>query len=168
MEKPLTVGRLSEQTGLSRKSIRYYEQEKLIPKAARSLTGYRLYRPEVLERLRFIQKAKTIGFALADIRRILELTDKGKPCCDNVVAWSDRKLGELEEQIKFLSSLRKRLLHYRKQWELEARSPAMPQTEICRLIQKVDLLDAQANTEHKGGSRLGGKAERTLNQVKNT
>lgn len=144
MEKPLTVGRVAELTGLSRKSIRYYEQERLIPRPSRSPSGYRLYDPKILERLKFIQKAKAIGFALDDIRRILELTDRGKPCCDNVYQWSEKKVGELEEQIKFLSGLRKKLLHYRRQWQQELQASAMPESEICRLIESVEIPEVKS------------------------
>lgn len=137
--KPLTVGQLAKQTGLSAKSIRYYEQEKLIPKAGRSPSGYRLYNPKVIERLRFIQKAKAIGFHLDDIRRILELTDRGKPCCERVFEWSERRLHELDEQIRFLSELKKRIVHYQSQWQLQKQAPTMPEAEICKLIDRVEL-----------------------------
>ena len=137
--KSLTVGRLAELTGLSRKSIRYYEQEKLIPKAARSPSGYRLYDPKVIERLAFIQKAKAIGFHLNDIRRILELTDRGKPCCDKVFEWSDKRLQELDEQIKFLTELRKKIVHYQQRWKLQTQAPTMPEAEICKLIATVEV-----------------------------
>jgi len=137
--KPLTVGRLAERTGLSRKAIRYYEKEKLIPKAARSASGYRLYNPKVIDRLGFIQKAKAIGFHLDDIRRILELTDRGKPCCERVFEWSDKRLQELDEQIRFLTELRKKIVHYRQRWKLQSQPPTMPEGEICKLIATVEV-----------------------------
>lgn len=144
--KPLTVGRLAKQTGLSSKAIRYYEQEKLIPKAARSTWGYRLYDPNVIERLMFIRKAKAVGFHLEDIRRILALSDRGRPCCDQVYEWSERRLHELDEKIKFLSELKKRIIHYRKQWELQPQpqSHAMPEDKICKLIAKVELPETKS------------------------
>lgn len=143
MEKLFTVGRLAKKTGLSAKSIRYYEQEKLIPKAVRSQSGYRLYSPKIIERLQFIQKAKSIGFALDDIRRILELTDRKKPCCDKVFEWSERRLQELDEQIKFLGNLKEKLVHYRKQWKERTTSQTIPESEICKLIDKVELSEAK-------------------------
>lgn len=139
MDKALTVGRLAEATGLSRKAIRYYEQEKLIPKSSRSPSGYRHYNPAVIERLRFIQKAKAIGFHLDDIRRILELTDRGKPCCNQVFEWSEKRLNELDEQIKFLSELRKKIITYRAQWQNQKQATSVPEAEVCGLIAKVEL-----------------------------
>lgn len=139
MEKQLTVGKLAKSIGLSAKSIRYYEKEKLIPRAARSTAGYRLYGPDVVARLRFIQKAKAIGFSLDDIRRILQLTDKGKPCCEQVFAWSDRKIRELDEQIKFLTGLKKKVQHYQRRWQQERQASRFPEADICGLIEEVEL-----------------------------
>lgn len=143
--KQLTVGRLAKLTGLSAKSIRYYEQEKLIPKASRSSAGYRLYSPTIIKRLKFIQKAKAIGFSLDDVRRILDLFDRGRPCCDKVFEWSERRLRELDEQIQFLSSLKARLMRYRREWEVEGKGRArVPEAEICGLIEKVELPEVRS------------------------
>lgn len=139
-----TIGSLATLTGLSAKSIRYYEQEKLIPKARRSHSGYRIYDETIIERLRFIQKAKAIGFHLDDIRRILDLTDKGKPCCAKVQEWSTKRLHELDEQIKFISNLRDRLAHYQEEWKSELkRKSKFPESEICELIQGVKLPEVE-------------------------
>lgn len=138
-EKQFTIGQLAEKTGLSRKSIRYYEKEKLIPKAERSRADYRLYEADVIERLRFIQKAKTIGFSLDEIRQILTLSLRGKSCCDRVYAWSEHKLAELDEQIRFLQALRGRLQQHRDKWKRQTKSRAVPEAEICGLIESVAL-----------------------------
>lgn len=149
MEKSFTVGDVAEATGLSRKSIRYYEEEKLIPKALRSASGYRLYDEGVLERLKFIQKAKEIGFSLEDIKGILELSDKGKPCCDRVFIWSEKKLRDLDEQMNFLMGLRKKILHYQKKWKGQADDPGMPEPEICQLISGVEIEKSPKNKTKK-------------------
>jgi MerR family transcriptional regulator, copper efflux regulator len=138
-EKPLTIGQLAELTGLSRKSIRYYEKEGLIPEAERSLSDYRLYDSAIVTRLRFIQKAKTIGFTLEEVRRILELTDQGKPCCDEVYAWSEQKLADLDEQIRFLQGLRAKLLEYQSRWKRQSKTGTVPEADICGLIESVEL-----------------------------
>jgi DNA-binding transcriptional MerR regulator len=135
----LTVGKIAEATGLSRKSIRYYESERLIPKAERSAVGYRLYPPEVLTRLKFIQKAKAIGFSLEDIRGILELSERGRPCCNQVVVWSDKRLSELDEQIKFLQQLRGKISEYQEKWKTKGTSKKVPESEICALIESIEI-----------------------------
>jgi len=138
-EEQLTVGQLAKVTKLSRKSIRYYEQEKLIPKANRSVAGYRLYPPTVIDRLKFIQKAKSIGFHLDEIRQILQLPKRGKPCCDRVYAWSEKRLAALDEQIRFLQELRERLVSYQKKWKRTKETVSVSEAEICALIESVSL-----------------------------
>jgi len=148
MDEFLTVGEIAQKSGLSRKSIRYYEAEKLIPKARRSHSGYRLYTPDVLERLRFIQKAKAIGFSLSDIRTVLQLADRGRPCCSHVLNWSEVKLAELDEQIRFLTELRNRLSHYQKLWK-KTPEANLSDAEICSLIEQIPLLDQSARKNKK-------------------
>ncbi|VAX19494.1 hypothetical protein MNBD_NITROSPINAE04-2459 [hydrothermal vent metagenome] len=139
MKKALTVGQLSDLTGLSRKSIRYYEQEKLIPTADRSISGYRLFPPKVAQRLSFIKKAKAIGFSLDEIRGILELSQKGQPCCDKVFAWTEDKITRIDEQIIFLKGLRSRITHYQKKWRKGGKRAVPPESEICELIESIEL-----------------------------
>jgi MerR family copper efflux transcriptional regulator len=135
----LSVGKIAEATGLSKKSIRYYEAEGLIPKAERSAVGYRLYPPEVLTRLNFIQKAKAIGFSLDDIRGVLDLSKRGQPCCNQVVVWSDKRLSELDEQIKFLQQLRTKISEYQKKWKTKGSPKTVPESEICALIESIEI-----------------------------
>ena len=141
MEKQLTVGRLGKLTGLSAKSIRYYEREKLIPKANRSPAGYRLYPPTIMSRLKFIQKAKSIGFSLDEIRKMLELTRNGRSCCDQVYNWSEKRLAALDDQILFLQNLRSRLMEFRRDWKEKRHGVAVSDAEICALIENFDLND---------------------------
>jgi len=141
MEKQLTVGRLGKLTGLSAKSIRYYEREKLIPKANRSPAGYRLYPPTIMSRLKFIQKAKSIGFSLDEIRKMLELTRSGRSCCDQVYSWSEKRLAALDDQILFLQNLRSRLMEFRRDWKEKRHGVAVSDAEICALIENFDVND---------------------------
>lgn len=136
MGELMTIGKIAEITGLSRKSIRYYEDEGLIGKAERSAVGYRLYSESVLTRLRFIQKAKAIGFSLEDIRGILELSRRGRPCCEQVVNWSEKKISELDEQIKFLIQLRSKISEYQVKWK--GKGGRVSEAEICGLIESIE------------------------------
>ncbi len=71
----ITIGKLSELTGLNRETLRFYEQKKLIPKPARTKSGYRLYPPEAMRRIRFIQYAKKLGFSLKQIKALETMKD---------------------------------------------------------------------------------------------
>src|SRR5437879_4439940 len=71
--KPLTIGRLSQESGVNLETVRFYERRGLLPKPPRSASGYRLYPAEALRRLRFIHRAKELGFSLTEIKELLSL-----------------------------------------------------------------------------------------------
>ncbi len=64
----MTIGMVSKLAGLSTSCLRFYEGEGLIT-AARSRNGYRIYPPQTIDRLRFIESAKKLGFTLEEIRQ---------------------------------------------------------------------------------------------------
>lgn len=69
----MNIGEASKETGLSVKMIRYYEGIGLIPPAPRTLSGYRVYRWRDLGTLRFIRKARDLGFLVEHIQRLIHL-----------------------------------------------------------------------------------------------
>ena len=73
----MNIGQASKASGVSAKMIRYYEEEGLIPPAARTASGYRAYTDKDVQRLRFIRRARDLGFQMDGIRELLAL-------------WSDR------------------------------------------------------------------------------
>jgi MerR family mercuric resistance operon transcriptional regulator len=79
----LAIGPLSRRTGCNIETIRYYERVGLLPVAARSAGGYRLYGTEHLKRLTFIRRARALGFSIDEIRTLLKLADERKrPCAE--------------------------------------------------------------------------------------
>ncbi|MPZ50058.1 MAG: MerR family transcriptional regulator [Dehalococcoidia bacterium] len=70
--KELTIGRAARQTGLTPKTIRFYEDEGLLPAARRSESGYRLYTEADLTRLRLIQRLRLIDLSLPDVRTLVQ------------------------------------------------------------------------------------------------
>jgi DNA-binding transcriptional MerR regulator len=66
----LAIGELARQTGLSQSAIRYYEAEGLLQKPQRS-SGWRMYPPDAVDRVRVIQMARALGFTLAEVRTLL-------------------------------------------------------------------------------------------------
>src|SRR5215203_4073941 len=107
-DRQFKIGDLARITGLSIKTIRYYERRGLLEPAARSEAGYRLYGPEEVARLQFVQRAKLLGLTLEEIRELVELAarcNEGEimPHLEDVL---DAKLGETERKIKELSAFR--------------------------------------------------------------
>lgn len=73
----LTIGRLAEQAGVGIDTVRYYERAGLLPAPPRRASGYRAYPADSVARLRFIRRAKDLGFTLTEIGELLELSGRG-------------------------------------------------------------------------------------------
>jgi len=99
MEHRFTIGELADAAGVPTTTVRFYERRGLITPDGRSAANYRVYRQAALARLRFIVAAKTAGFALSDIKRLLELQDADSPPCDEVQAMIGARLDRVTDQI---------------------------------------------------------------------
>ncbi|MBD8524390.1 heavy metal-responsive transcriptional regulator [Pseudomarimonas arenosa] len=71
----LSIGQLAQRAGVAIDTVRYYERNSLLAPAGRLASGYRRYGAIELKRLRFIRRAKALGFSLEDIRGLLTLSD---------------------------------------------------------------------------------------------
>lgn len=105
----LTIGQLAKRSGVSVETVRYYEREALIAKPQRSAAGYRQYAPEVVRRLRFIQRAKELGFTLKEILELLSLRTRPGVCCADVRAQARLKISDIEARIASLQQMQRAL-----------------------------------------------------------
>ncbi len=108
--KPLTRGRLSQLAGVGVETIRFYEQQSLLAKPARSASGYRQYGEDVVARLQFIQRAKELGFTLNEIKELLSLRVDPDTSCEDVRARAEAKIADIEGKIKTLQRMKKALV----------------------------------------------------------
>lgn len=91
----LTIGKVAKQAGVGIDTVRFYEREGLLPEARRAESGYRLYSLDDVDRLRFIRRAKTLGFSLEEIAELLRL-NAAKGSRSDVKRLAQRRLaGEL-------------------------------------------------------------------------
>ena len=104
------IGQLARATGFTEKTLRYYDEIGLLKPAGRSASGYRLYRDDASERLRFIRTAQDLGLSLSDIHNILEISDGGRVPCHHVLGVVKRDLGKIDLQLRRLRELRRALL----------------------------------------------------------
>lgn len=130
----LRIGKLAQASGVSAKTIRFYEEVELLPPAQRAENSYRLYGNDDVQRLRFIRNARNLDFSLDDLREILALRDQGEAPCRYVMQLLEEKSVEIEERIRQLRALQEELQ------QLLARADSLPDDDIemkecvCHLI----------------------------------
>lgn len=101
----MNIGQASKASGVSAKMIRYYEQTGLIPKADRKDSGYRDYSPSDVHMLRFIRRARDLGFSVAEINDLLSLwRDKARQSAD-VKRIAQAHIAQLQERIENLNQM---------------------------------------------------------------
>jgi len=135
LEHLLKIGEVAHASGLSVKTIRYYEDIGLLsPTVERSETGYRLFNHQVLTRLAFIKQAQALGLSLTEISDILQVHDQGQLPCGEIKQHLQEKVSVLSQQIEALESLRTKLQKLLLDWQEHPSSHLAAQT-ICPNIQ---------------------------------
>jgi MerR family transcriptional regulator, copper efflux regulator len=102
----MNIGQAASETGVTAKMIRYYESIGLIRESARSGAGYRIYGADELDALRFIKRARTLGFSLDQIRELLSLWQNDARASADVKAIALAHVAELNTRIAELSAMR--------------------------------------------------------------
>ncbi len=131
MRDGLRIGELAARFGLNPKTIRYYEEIGLLPRADRSDSGYRLYDERDAERLGFIRRAKTLGLSLDEIRDILSVQAEGSPPCDQVLDLLDLKISAIDQRMAELQAFRADLATLRVAWTDENKRVQRGTTSAC-------------------------------------
>ncbi|MEE7491871.1 Cu(I)-responsive transcriptional regulator [Methylobacterium oryzae] len=108
---PLTIGEASRRTGVSAKMIRWYEATGLLPPATRSEAGYRHYGEADLHTLRFIRRARDLGFSVGAIADLLALwRDRARPSA-GVKAIAQDQIADLRRRIAEMEGMARTLEH---------------------------------------------------------
>ncbi len=135
MNNGMKIGELAKATGLTTKTIRYYELHRLLDDPERTESGYRMYGEADVERLEFVKKAKRLGLSLEEIREILILHEESQAPCVHVLALLDRKLEHVEDIIRELEEFRRELMRLRV--ESQVRLEQLPEeARICGIIER--------------------------------
>lgn len=142
----MKIGELAKRVGVNIQTVRFYERRGLLPKPTRKESGYRIYGPKDLHRLRFIRHAKTLGFSLKEIATILQMRAKGKCPCGQVTRIGEEHLRDLGQQIERLRRFQAELSSAVKTWKRlgEQRVSA---DAICALIERT--MDGTGKEERK-------------------
>ncbi|MDX1920061.1 MAG: MerR family DNA-binding transcriptional regulator [Candidatus Caenarcaniphilales bacterium] len=138
---PITIGELSELTGITKPTLRYYEKISLIASSSRTEGNYRLFEKEItLKKLDFIKKAQSLNFTLEEIKSLLDLSYPSTPCNEarNLL---EKKITIVEQEIKALQSKRDFMHAIKSKWELipDCSSHNVDDSPhpICELIDKI-------------------------------
>lgn len=108
LQKPLSIGATARSTGLPERTIRYYESIGLVA-PARGANRYRKFGERELRRLRFVAKARSLGFSVDDCRALLALQDNPARASANVRALATERVAQLDGKISLLRQMRKEL-----------------------------------------------------------
>ncbi len=107
----MQIGRVAEHSGVPAKTIRYYEEIGLISKPERTPSGYREYDDRDVEVLRFVSRARGLGFSIKGVKNLLTLyNDRGRASAD-VKNIALEHVDEIERKMAELDSIRRTLLH---------------------------------------------------------
>jgi DNA-binding transcriptional MerR regulator len=104
-QSELQIGEVAASAGVSVDTVRFYERKRLLPHAARSAGGFRLFPAEIIKRIRFIKQAQDIGLSLDEIKELLQ-TGGGANECRGVRDLLRAKLTELNERMKAMKEFR--------------------------------------------------------------
>lgn len=130
----LTVAALARRSGVSAGAVRFYVRKNLLRAARNPSNGYRLFSADDVARVRFIRKAQSLGFTVAEIGEIFGAADRGQSPCPRVRAIVEQRLAENRARLGALARLQERLERATAHWQSQPdRAPAGP--VICHLIE---------------------------------
>ena len=133
----MNIGSVARESGVPAKTIRYYESIGLIPPALRTGNGYREYASTDVMTLRFISRARSLGFSVKDVGNLLTLWGDRERASADVKALALRHIADVERRIAELEEIRGTLLHL---------------TRSCHGDERPDcpILEGQAKGQAKG------------------
>ena len=99
----MRIGEAAGRAGVPAKTIRFWEDQRLLPEPARTAVGYRDYDPAIVERLAFIRHAQASGLTLEHIRQVLDIRDSGQPPCVHVAGLIAQRVAEVEGRLAELA-----------------------------------------------------------------
>lgn len=135
----LTTSEVAAQAGVNIETVRYYERRGLLPEPPRRASGYRQYEPEHVARIRFIKRAKELGFTLAEIADLLSMRAAPHASTAPVRQHTRAKIREIDQKIEDLQRIRATLV---------ALMDACDETLTTRECPILHALEASADPVH--------------------
>ncbi len=129
---PLTIGQVAERSGVGLETVRFYERKGLVEEPPRTDSGYRQYPEDVVARIRFIRRAKELGFKLSEISGLLSLRVDPDTTCPDVRKQTELKIADVEEKIRALQKIKTALK------KLAASCVGTGPTSECPILEALD------------------------------
>lgn len=130
--RALTIGQVAKNAGVGVETVRFYERQGLVPQPPRKASGYRQYPEDVVTRLRFIHRAKQLGFSLKEIKELLALRLEPTTTCAEVKDRTTTKIADIEAKIETLQRMKKALVQLTK--SCSGRGP----TSECPILEALE------------------------------
>ena len=105
----LSVGQLAKRCGVNAQTVHFYEREGLLPKPPRTAGGYRAFPSDAVARVCFIKQAQAVGFALDEVRELLELRNHPETACPQVQRRAEDKIADVAAKVRDLQTIRREL-----------------------------------------------------------
>lgn len=107
----MNIGEAAKASGINAKLIRHYESIGIIPKASRSESGYRIYSDSDIHTLKFVKRARGLGFSMKEIKKLVSLWRNRSRASADVKALAQAHVNVLDLKIKELEGMRDTLRH---------------------------------------------------------
>lgn len=147
-ERALRIGAVARRAGVGVETIRFYERQGLLDLPARRASGYREYPENVVARVRFVRRARDLGFSLPEISELLNLSQRSEDSCSEVAARIDHKITQVRRKAGALQAILGALEEMRDQ--CGSHQPDLPCPFLAALEAREDLMaltDGEAEPE---------------------
>jgi len=143
----MKIGQVARASGVGVETVRYYERAGLIEAPPRRPSGYRCYPADTVARIRFVRRAKDLGFSLGEIGELLHLRVDPDCTCATIRQRAQAKIADVEGRIGELETMRDALLQITRQCEGDGPVSECP------------ILDAIAGDDSLGAQPPGAEGD---------
>lgn len=130
--KHFTIGQVAKRAGVGVETVRFYEREGLLEEPERRPSGYRQFDATIVDRLRFIRRAKELGFTLKEIKELLSLKLDPSTTCADVKGRAEAKIADIEARITSLGRMKRALV------KLAKACSGKKNTSACPILDALD------------------------------
>ena len=127
----MRIGEVAKAAEVGIDAVRFYEREGLLPAPARRPSGYRDYSPDAVLDLRFIRRAKQLGFSLREVSELLSINREPDASAGDVKKLAEEKLADLEDKIRSLQRMKQALR------EVAKSCPGSGPTSACPILRSL-------------------------------